>query len=65
MRGARRQLERWSADPRVAAVLQYSFREDPAYPVGLAEPGLGRLYPAYELWLALGGGKGAPAALCG
>ncbi len=42
------QLERWRADPRVAAVFQYSFREDPAYPVGLADPSLRRLYETYS-----------------
>jgi hypothetical protein len=47
-----RQLEAWSADPRVAAVLQYSFREDPAYPVGLIDPSLQRLYGTYSTWLA-------------
>ena len=47
------QLRRWTADDRVAAILQYTFREDPAYPVGLADPSLRRLYPAYALWMAL------------
>lgn len=58
------QLERWRADPRVDAVLQYTFREDPAFPVGLASPDLTRLYPAYGLWLAFaraGRGGVAPA----
>ncbi len=45
-------LERWDADPQVAAVFQYTFREDPAYPVGLADAALTRLYPAYALWRA-------------
>ena len=44
------QLERWSADPRVAAVFQYSFREDPSYPVGLAEASLAHLYETYSVW---------------
>jgi hypothetical protein len=47
------QLRRWSADPRVAAIFQYTFREDPSYPVGLADPSLARLYPVYGLWMAL------------
>lgn len=47
-----RQLLAWSRDPRVTAVLQYSFRDDPAFPVGLADARLDRLYPAYVLWLA-------------
>jgi hypothetical protein len=44
------QLLRWSRDPRVGAVFQYTFREDPAYPVGLIGPELDRLYPTYRLW---------------
>jgi hypothetical protein len=44
-------LERWDADPRVQAAFQYTFREDSAYPVGLADAGLTRTYPTYELWL--------------
>ena len=46
------QLERWSAEPRVGAIFQYSFREDPAYPVGLVSADLRHTYPAYRLWLA-------------
>jgi hypothetical protein len=46
------QLERWSADPRVGAIFQYSFREDPAYPVGLLSADVRHTYPAYRLWLA-------------
>jgi hypothetical protein len=46
------QLARWSEDPRVEVVLQYSFREDPAFPVGLLSPDLSRAYPAYRLWLS-------------
>jgi len=46
------QLERWSANPRVGAIFQYSFREDPAYPVGLIGADLRHTYPAYRLWLA-------------
>jgi hypothetical protein len=45
------QLRRWVADPRVAAILQYSFREDPAFPVGLVSADLSHVYPAYGLWL--------------
>jgi hypothetical protein len=64
------QLERWSADPRVRAVFQYGFREDPAFPVGLLSPDLERTYPAYRLWLSLsrtraaGEKPRAPAAAC-
>ena len=46
------QLERWSQNPRVEAVFQYTFREDPAFPVGLVSADLSHLYPAYRLWLA-------------
>jgi hypothetical protein len=46
------QLGSWSSDPRVGAVFQYSFREDPAYPVGLISPDLSHLYPTYRLLLA-------------
>jgi hypothetical protein len=46
------QLLRWHEDPRVDAVFQYTFREDPSFPVGLVSPDLSRLYPSYRLWLA-------------
>jgi hypothetical protein len=44
------QLTRWSRDARVGAVFQYTFREDPDYPVGLVGSALDRLHPAYRLW---------------
>jgi hypothetical protein len=47
-----RQLQAWQADPRVGAVFQYTFREDPAFPVGLISADLSHLYPTYRLWLA-------------
>ncbi|HEU0316751.1 MAG TPA: hypothetical protein VFR49_05445, partial [Solirubrobacteraceae bacterium] len=47
-------LAHWSADSRVAAVLQYTFREDPLFPIGLADAGLTHLYPAYAVWRAWG-----------
>jgi hypothetical protein len=53
-RAQERLLERWAADPRVDAAFQYTFREDTAYPVGLADPGLTRVYPTYDLWAAWG-----------
>jgi hypothetical protein len=56
-------LARWADDPRVDAAFQYTFREDPAYPVGLADAGLTRLYPTYDLWRAYG--AGARPASCG
>ncbi len=45
------QLVRWYGDPRVQAVFQYTFREDPDFPVGLLSADLSHLYPAYNLWL--------------
>jgi hypothetical protein len=45
------QLARWHGDPRVQAVFQYTFREDPAFPVGLLSANLSHLYPTYDLWL--------------
>ena len=48
-------LRRWDVDPRVRVAFQYTFRDDPAYPVGLADASLSRLWPAYELWRAWGG----------
>jgi hypothetical protein len=53
-RAQERLLRRWAADPRVDAAFQYTFREDTAYPVGLADAGLTRLYPTYDLWFAWG-----------
>ena len=47
-------LRRWADDPRVDAAFQYTFREDTAYPVGLADAGLTRIYPTYDLWAAWG-----------
>jgi len=47
-------LRRWAADPRVDAAFQYTFREDTAYPVGLADAGLTRVYPTYDLWAGWG-----------
>jgi hypothetical protein len=47
-------LRRWAEDPRVDAAFQYTFREDTAYPVGLADAALTRLYPTYDLWAAYG-----------
>ena len=46
------ELDALAGDPRVGAVFQYTFREDPAFPVGLIDAGLTHLYPAYSLWRA-------------
>jgi hypothetical protein len=45
------QLASWIADNRVETIMQYTFRDDPAYPVGLLSADLTRLYPAYRVWL--------------
>ncbi len=45
------QLTRWVGDARVAAILQYTFRDDPAYPVGLLSADLSQVHPTYRLWL--------------
>jgi hypothetical protein len=44
-----RKLRQWYADPRIEAAFQYTFREDTAFPVGLADAGLTRTYPTYDL----------------
>jgi hypothetical protein len=49
--GMRAALAAWARDPRVDAAVQYSFRDDPAFPVGLADAGLRRLHPSYRAWL--------------
>jgi hypothetical protein len=56
-------LRRWDVDPRVQAAFQYTFRDDPAFPVGLADARLTRSWPAYDEWLAWGGDRppGGPA----
>jgi hypothetical protein len=64
------QLTRWYRDSRVGAVFQYTFREDPAFPVGLVSADLSHLYPSYHLWLqwsrlrAAGEPPPTPAAVC-
>jgi hypothetical protein len=57
------QLDRWNRDTRVSVAVQYTFRDDPAFPVGLADPPLQHTYPSYDLWLAWGGARnpGDPA----
>jgi hypothetical protein len=61
-RALQRDLLRWYADPRVQAAFQYTFRDDPAYPVGLADARLTRTWPAYDLLMAWGGTRAADAA---
>lgn len=43
------QLQRWAGDPRVEAVFQFTFREDPDFPVGLVNAQLTGVYPAYRM----------------
>ncbi|MEA2396237.1 MAG: hypothetical protein QOJ82_4128 [Solirubrobacteraceae bacterium] len=50
-------LSRWNDDPRVQAAFQYTFRDDPVFPVGLADVGLTRTWPAYDLFKAWGGDR--------
>jgi len=50
-------LERWRRDPGIDAAIQYTFREDPGFPVGLASADLRRTYPAYGVWRAWGGDR--------
>jgi hypothetical protein len=45
-------LESWRRDPRVDVAFQYSFREDPAFPVGLADAQVNRVYAPYAAWRA-------------
>jgi len=49
-----RQLVAWWREPRIQAAFQFSFREDAAFPVGLANASLTELYPTYDLWRAWG-----------
>jgi hypothetical protein len=48
-------LRRWDEDPRVDAAIQYTFRDDPVFPVGLADAELTKEWPAYQLFKAWGG----------
>jgi hypothetical protein len=50
-------LREWDVDPRVEAAFQYTFRDDPAFPVGLADVNLTRTWPTYDEWLAWGGDR--------
>ena len=43
-------LARWSRDPRVQNVFQYEFRDAPDFPTGLADTGLTRTYPVYDVY---------------
>ncbi|MGZ6694598.1 MAG: hypothetical protein ACXVFL_03040 [Solirubrobacteraceae bacterium] len=54
-------FKRWDADPRVDAAFQYTFRDDPAFPVGLVDPGLTHAWPTYDLIRVWGGAARKPA----
>lgn len=51
-RALAQELAGWTDDRRVGAVFQYTFRDDPAFPVGLVDPSLAHVYASYRLWLA-------------
>ena len=52
----------WYRDPRVTAVFQFSFRDDPSFPVGLVSSDLSRAYPVYGMWRALAEARAAGSA---
>ena len=54
-------LRRWDEDPRVDAAIQYTFRDDPVFPVGLADAKLTKEWPAYQLFKAWGGARSPDA----
>jgi hypothetical protein len=54
-------LRRWDEDPRVDAAFQYTFRDDPVFPVGLVDAKLTKEWPAYQLFKAWGATRNADA----
>jgi Glycosyl hydrolase catalytic core len=50
-------LRRWNRDPRVDAAFQYTFRDDPAFPVGLADASLKQTWPTYDLFQVWAGSR--------
>jgi hypothetical protein len=50
-------MRRWDDDPQVDAAFQYTFRDDPVFPVGLADAKLTKTWPAYDLFAAWGGDR--------
>jgi hypothetical protein len=50
-------LRRWNDDPRVDAAFQYTFRDDPVFPVGLVDAKLTHTWPAYDLLKAWSGDR--------
>ncbi|MEY2442096.1 MAG: hypothetical protein QOJ46_1522 [bacterium] len=59
-------LKAWSDDPRVDAAFQYTFRDSPAFPVGLVSPSLRTTYRSYTAWHAFSRAHGgaAPSSPC-
>jgi hypothetical protein len=59
-------LEAWSDDPRVDAAFQYTFRESPAFPVGLVSSSLRTTYRSYTAGHAYSRrpGGAAPTSPC-
>lgn len=56
-----RAVRQWQRLDRVDVAIQYSVRDDPAFPVGLFAADLRQVYPAYRVWQALSrGGGGCP-----
>lgn len=49
------QLTRWYHHPRITAALQYSVRDDAAFPTGLVDEAVERTYPVAAAWAAWGG----------
>ncbi len=56
------QVLTWYRDPRVGAIFQFSFRDDPAFPVGLISPNLSHTFRVYGLWRALARARSAGSA---
>ena len=54
-RALHERLVRWYRDPSVTAAIQYTFREDDLFRMGLADPRLRRALPALGEWQAWGG----------
>ncbi len=59
-------LTDWANDDRIDAAFQYTFRESPAFPVGLLSLSLATTYRSYAAWRAFAGAVGTvPADPCG
>jgi hypothetical protein len=58
-------LRAWADDERVDAAFQYTFRESPAFPVGLVSSSLRTTYRSYAAWHAFARARGAaPESPC-